>query len=280
MEAIKIISDSSADLGAETAQALDVDIVPLTINVGGRSFLETAVSRDEFWRLSETAPASTSQPAPGSFHEVFRHWVDRGYHIVCITISSRLSGTYAVAWDVAQEFGDRVTVVDSVSVSRGHAAQVIKAVERLRGGDTLAGILAAVQRVREHTHVFLELDTLEALRRGGRASKLLPVFERMAQALQLKPLIAVSEGELKLHSVVRTYARGVNRIRDDIARYAPLEQLCVVHTRCVDVANRLADQLCQRTAFPRDRVAIVEAGAVIACHAGRGLIGAVGVAAG
>ena len=281
VECIKVVTDSSADLCAELAQELDITIIPLVVTCGAQTYLDSALPREEFWRLAKgPVPCTTSQPPMGSFQEAFQRLVDRGHRVLCATITGRHSGTFNTAWSAAQLFGDRVTVVDSLSLSRGLAWQVITAARLGLQGIAMDKIVEKLRAIQKRTHLLIQLDTLEALRRGGRAAKLMPIVDRIVQALNIKPILNIRDGELSLLGAARSYEKGVERIKKEIAHLGPLEYLAVMHTRREALAQQVADELAHLTQFARERIAVVEAGVVLACHAGEGVIAAVGVQVG
>lgn len=275
-----MVTDSAADLPDEVVRALGITVIPLVVIFGEQSYEDPTLSRDEFWRLAhEVGAPKTSQPPLGVFRSAFKRWVDEGYRVLCATLTGYHSGTYSTACRAAEPFGDRVTVVDSESLSWGLGWQVMEAAKMALQGCTMEAILEGLRSLRERTHIIIELDTVEFLRRGGRAAKLMPTIDRLVQALQLKPLLTLVRGELKLMTVARSYQKGVQRIQAEIARLRPLERVAVMHTRRDQFAWQLADELSKLTSIAREQITVGEPGAVLSCHAGEGVIAAVGVTA-
>lgn len=277
---IGIVTDSSADLDAEIVRQLDITVVPLVITAGESSYADGELSRSEFWRLSASdTPPGTSQPSHGAFERAFRALLDRGHRVLCITLTGRHSGTYDSARSVARQYGERVTVVDSASLSLGTGWQVIRAARMALEGAALSAIIEELHSLRRRTRVLIQLDTLRNIRHGGRASRLMPALDRLTQALDLKALINLVDGELRMVGISRSYNKGVARIRDEIARLGPLKMLAVGHTLRESVAHALADQLADLTQIAREQIAVIEVGSVLACHGGEGLIAAAAVVA-
>lgn len=280
MERIKVITDSAADIPPEMAQALGITVIPLVVIFGGQAYEDSALSRDEFWRLArEFGAPNTSQPAPGTFRQVFQYWIDEGYRVLCITLTGRHSGTFNTAWGVAQSFGDQVTVLDSRSISWGLGWQVVEAATLALQGATMERILESLYFLRKRLHLIIQLDTVEYLRRGGRASGIMPAIDRLVQTLQLKPLVTLVEGELRLLGVARSYQKGLQRIREEVARLCPLERVAVMHTRREAIASQLAEDVSVLTGIAREQILVGEPGAVLSCHAGEGVIAALVVRA-
>jgi len=278
MCAIKIVTDSGADLPSEVLEELDISVVPLVVVAGDRAYHETDLERDALWRLLEqNGSLKTSQPSIGMYQQVFQRLVDLGNDVVSFSITSRHSGTYSSAQAAAARFAGRVQAVDSLGLSLVMGFQVLAAAKMARMGARLQEILDAARAVREHSHVTFQLRTLEHLRRGGRAALLMPAVDRVARALNLTVLLTLTEGELKLSGVARSYQQGLRRIRDEAARFGPLESLGVVHTRIPEIAQRLADELAALTNMARERIVISELGAAMSCHGGEVMIGVVTV---
>lgn len=280
LEQIKVVTDSSADLPTHLLEELGIVVIPLIVNFGAQSYEDTALSHEEFWRLARgPVKPTTSQPSSGAFYQTFQRWVDQGYRVLCATVTGCHSGTFDTARNAASAFGDRVTVVDSRSLSWGLGWQVIQAVKMATQGANIEKILDGLRNLRERTHIIIQLDTVEYLRRGGRAAKLMPVIERLMRSLDLKPLITLVDGELKLLGVARSYRKGIARIQEEILRLGPLERLAIMHTRRHEIAERFADELAKLTKLAREQIIVAETGAVLSCHGGDGIIAAVAVAA-
>lgn len=237
---LKVVTDSGADIPADLARELDVSIVPLVVVAGDRAYDETELTRDAFWDLfHRSGRLNTSQPSIGAFYQAFQALVERGHEVLSISLTSRHSGTFSSALAAANLLGGRVTAVDSLGISLVQGFQVICAARMAAAGSGLAEILQALESLRERTSVRFQLRTLEHLRRGGRAAALMPAIDRVARALNISIVLTLTDGEIRLSGVARTYRKGLRRLRDEMARLGPLEWLGVVHSRLPDVAHDL-----------------------------------------
>ncbi len=272
-EAIRIVTDSSCDLAADVLQEHNITVVPLTVHFGTEVYADGELSPEEFWtKMAGSHQAGTSQPPVGAFQEVFQRLIDQGKQVLCITITSKHSGTFNAAQLASQVFGEAVAVFDSLSFSLGLGMQVISAAQRARAGQSMSEILASLEGLRERMSVQLVLDTLENLRLGGRADGFISVAERMTRALNIKVIINVVEGQLRLSSAARSFKSAVNRVLSSVERMAPLEHLAVIHTRAAEMAEATAQDLARRTGYARDRIRVQETGIVLSVHAGPGVI--------
>ena len=278
MRPIKIVTDSGGDIPPDVIEQLDISVVPLVVVAGDTVYHETELDRKEFWRLlEERGHLKTSQPSIGMYQQVFQRLVDLGYDVLCFCITSRHSGTFSSAVTAAARFADRVQAVDTLGLSLVMGFQVMLAARMARAGARLNEIVDAARSVRERSHVTFQLRTLEHLRRGGRAARLMPAVDRVARALSLTVLLTLNDGEMNLSGVARSYRKGLQRIKEETARLSPLESLGIVHTRIPEIAHRLADELAALTGVAREAIVITELGAAMSCHGGEGMIGAITV---
>jgi DegV family protein with EDD domain len=167
--------------------------------------------------------------------------------------------------------------VDSLSLSLGQGFQVLAAARAALAGLALDEVMRAVTKIRERSRLLILLDTVEFIRTGGRAAALMPVLNRVTKMLKIKPILGLTDGRLSLHSMARSYERGLAQIKGEIARLRPVESLAVVHTRSADVAHRVADALASKLGFPRQDVLVAETGPLLSTHAGPKVIGVVAV---
>lgn len=274
---IGIVTDSGADLAPETAEKLGITVVPLVVRFGTDIYMDGELSRDEFWHKVEQGPhpPGTSQPSLGAFERAFEHLVKAGQQVLCITLTSKHSGTFSSAQIAAQRFGEKVRVFDSLSLSLGQGFQVLAAAHAAMKGTALDEIVALVKSVQERARIFILLDTIEHLRHGGRADNVIPLLSRVTKFLKIKPLLGLVDGQLGLQKLVRTYERGLSQIKSDIAALKPVESLAVLHTRCEQTARETAAALAKSLDLRPDDVIVAETGPALASHGGPNLLGVI-----
>jgi DegV family protein with EDD domain len=278
---IRVVTDSSCDLPPEVLEELGIVVVPLIVRLGNEEFLETDLSLDEFWAKVRAVRAQglfpqTSQPSIGAFESVFASLVAKGNEVVCVTITSKHSGTINSAWAAAQKFGEAVGVVDSWQASLGLGFLVMAAARSAREGASLSEVLTFLTGMRARIRLLAVLDTLEYIRMGGRADALIPILSRVVQFLAIKPIIGFVEGELKLLGQARTFHTALEQIEQRIIELQPFEYLGVLHTRRPDDAQAVADRLRGGMEF-QGQILVAETGVVLSSHAGPGVVGVVGV---
>jgi DegV family protein with EDD domain len=272
------VVDNSCDIPESMAEELGLSVVPLVVNFGQETYLDCELTREEFWRKAEeVCHPRTSQPSVGAFAERFRPLVEAGDEVICLTITGKHSGTYNSAWAAAQEFGERVTAVDSLSLSWGLGWQALAAREAAEAGQSVPQILEMLTGMRERTHIIILLDTLEYLERGGRASRVMPTIKKAVSILNIKPVLTMEDGELKLLGVARSFQRGIQRLRREAIAAGPYDKLSVIHIRRPEMAEIVAQQLAQELKHPLDEIRIAETGTVLSCQGGPGVVAAIGL---
>jgi DegV family protein with EDD domain len=273
---LRVVTDSTAYLPAEVAEAAGLQVVPLTVTVSGRDGREglEVSSADVARALRERRVAvTTSRPAPTEFASAYRELFEAGATgIVSVHLSSRLSGTFEAAELAAEEFGGRVAVVDSGSAGMGVGFVALAAATVASAGGELAAVRAAAELAAKQLSTLFYVDTLEFLRRGGRigaASALL------GTALSVKPILHVVDGEVVLREKVRTSGRALARLGDLVVEEAGESDvdIAVQHLDAADRAQALYDLLLARLGARVRRSYVSEVGAVVAAHTGPGVIG-------
>lgn len=189
---MRIITDSAADFTREELEQNDVHCVPMQVIFGAESFSASALSAEEFWRrLLSGEIGKTSQPSPDAFLAEFEAAQRAGEEVVCIVVSSAISGTMQSAMIAASMLESaRIHIVDSLSAAGGQKLLALRACQlRDQGRLTAAEIVGELTRLRSRVHVYAGLDTLENLARSGRISKAAANIGTLAQ---LKPLVRLT----------------------------------------------------------------------------------------
>ena len=281
MCALRIVVDNGCEMTPELVARYRITVVPLVVRFGDEVYADGELTLDQFWaKARDVAHPQTSQPASGTYEQVFRRLVEGGDDVLCIAITSKHSGTYNSAWLAAQQFPGRVTVFDSLFVSWGSGFLALKAAEAAEAGASVSEIVKRLEVYRSNIQFPILLNTIEDIRRGGRADRLIPMLEKVLRVFNIKPIITFVDGELKIVSTVRSYEKGLCRLLDLMSERAPYQELAVFHTRQPEAGLAFADRLAERLQFPRERIYVTEVGPVLATHAGALAMAAIGVPAG
>jgi DegV family protein with EDD domain len=276
MKSVCVVADDGCDLSPALAAEYQVEIVPVFIRFGEEIVSSQDLSLAEFWARAAVSPRppGTTAAGPGAFYEAFRKLVSKGYDVVCLTLPSLHSTSFNSAWVAAQEFGERVRVVDSRSFSVGMGLQVIRAAQDALAGYGAEAIQATLEDLRERTSIFFALDTMEWVRRGGRLARVLPVVDRIARTLSVKPVIEFCNGDFRLIGVTRSAQGALQRIEDEVSARIPLEAAAAAYTRGCQTASDLAGRLAGLVELKHGELMLAEAGAAFAVHAGPRALGA------
>jgi DegV family protein with EDD domain len=275
-ERVAVVTDSTAYLPAGVSDRLEVATVPLQVVLGGVAGTEgvEVTPADVAAALNRRAAVTTSRPAPTDFAAAYQAALDGGASaVVSIHLSGELSGTWDSARMAAEEYGDRVRVVDSRTTAMGLGFAVIAAAEAALAGGTMDEAYEAAVRSVERTTTLFYVDTLEHLRRGGRIGAAQAL---LGTALSVKPILHVADGRIVPLEKVRTASKGIARLAAlavAAAGDSPVD-VAVHHLATPDRATTLADQLPDRLPNLRD-LHVSEVGAVVGAHAGPGLLGVV-----
>jgi DegV family protein with EDD domain len=274
---VKIVADSGCDLPSNLVNQYDITIVPVFVRFGAEAISTDQLTNDAFWARAASSPAApaTAAPAAGTFQRVFQTLVEAGHDVVCMTLTARHSGTFNAAWVAAQEFGARVRVIDSGSFSLGLGLQVLALAKEALAGQSSDWLQHAAESLRRRTSIFFMLDTLEWVRRGGRLDRVVPLVDRVARTLHVKPIIEMSDGEFRLVAVVRSTRSALQRLEDEVRNRLPIDALATAYTRGCDVAAELWERMAQAAQRQATEIMLAEVGPVFAAHAGPKALGAV-----
>jgi DegV family protein with EDD domain len=275
---VTVVTDSTADLDPAVAQNLGIDVVPLFINFGETSFRDRVdITREEFYRRlgSGSVLPTTSQASSAAYGECFKRHVESGNQVVCLSISSALSGTINAAIAAAQAFPpDSITVFDSRTVSGGLMLLVLAASRLAAEGKAPAEIIASLEGLRAHERLYAAVPDLSHAVRTGRISKSMAMIGGI---MKISPVITLDgEGKVAEYARVRTFDRALDTLADATVQSladAKEAQIEIVHARAPQVADSLRARLEAKLKRAPARLDIVETGPAIAVHAGMGAAG-------
>lgn len=201
---IKLLCDSMCDIPDDVRVKDFVEMIPLTINIGEREYKDGIdFTKEEFYDVlvnSETLP-KTSQVTYIQFKEAFEKYVNEGYDVICITGSSKASGTYQSATIAKNDVKGNIYLFDSLFLSLGSGQYVIKACELIEETDLSAGeIVKELEGLRESVNLFFVPFTLDYLKESGRLPSVVSFVGNM---LNIKPICTMENGKNKIVTKVR-----------------------------------------------------------------------------
>lgn len=268
---VRIVTDSTSDIPRELLEELGITVVPLTIAFGEQSFRDGVdLSADEFYSRLATVKdlPTTSQPPPALFQHAYEHLVTQG-DVVSIHLSHKFSGTIETARSVAAATApDKISVVDSGSVSMGLGLCVIAAARAAKAGADRAECAAAAEAVSTRLKVLVAFETLEYLRRGGRIGR---AKAFLGGLLRLKPILTVKDGEAFPVTRSRNRERALDALLELVTETPNVTDIVVAHTTTPDDAARVAERA--KAAAPGATVYLGRFGPVLGVHGGPGMLG-------
>lgn len=273
---VKVITDSTSYIDEKLRSDLDIKVLPLYVTFGDKSFKENEIKNEEFYEMMEEEgiPVS-SQPALTELYKSMVDVVSNGDELVCIFLSSDMSGTYNSACKVKDEvllkYKDaKICIIDSRSNSMQLGFAAIVAARAAKQGKTLDEVInVAKGNIKRSRFIFVP-DSLKYLNKGGRiggASTLI------GGILKIIPVLTVDDGKTNVLKTVRTKIKAVKEMIDrtlEDDREYKIEEIIVHHINCYDEAKELAESLEKKLSL---KVSIVDIGPVIGVHVGPGAIG-------
>lgn len=275
MTKVRLMADSSSDIPRELIDRLGITIIPTPVIFGeekcrdGVDFTPT-----EFYErmAREKDLPRTSQPDPVAYLEQFRRAHEAGESVVCVCLSSGLSGGFQSAELARRELPEAdITVVDSKAASMGFGLLVIQLAGDLKGGISVSEALNRFHDRQRRLYSFFTLNTLDNLKRGGRVTAVAAVFGSM---LQIKPVLHLNtDGKIEIVDKMRGREKALARLvemakenSDDLAGAT----IGLSHAYCLDDAKAFADRM--RTEAGVGDVIIGDIGAAVGTHTGPGCI--------
>jgi DegV family protein with EDD domain len=273
---VAVVADSASDLEPELARSAGITVVPLLVTFGDKEYRAGVdLSGAEFW-AELTAPGApfpkTAAAAPGTFKETFERLFKEGAdEIVYVGVGSKLSATLASAKVAREMLPDRkIHVVDSNSASMGSGLLALYAAEKAESGMSGEQVVASVNDKIDRIHLYVVLETLEYLKRGGRIS---PARAAIGNVLSVKPIITLEDGVVETADRPRTRSRARERLMELLVATKP-DRVAILHGQAEDIESFSAE-LSAATGVPRDRMTITLIGPSVGPHVGPGAYGAV-----
>ncbi len=274
MQKIKIVTDSTADLSQEVIEKYDIHVLPLSISVNGQTYLDRVdLQPDEFIEemiKSEELP-KTSQPAMGTFVEMYDKLGEDGSEVLSIHMTSGMSGTVATANSAASMTDTKVTVVDSQFITHALAYQVVEAAKMANEGRSLEEILKRVDEVRKNTRLYVVVNTLENLVKGGRIGK---GKAFIGSLLNIKPIASLEDGVYNPVTKVRSQGQIVKTLaklfEEDTAGKV-VKAVAIPHAKAIPLAENVKAAVEKVSGFAQSEIFFTTP--IISTHTGPGAIG-------
>lgn len=277
MNKIAIMTDSNSGITQKEAEVLRIRVLPMPFLIDGETFFEEiSLTQEQFYeRLAQDVDISTSQPSPEDVTKAWEELLEENESIVCIPMSSGLSGSCQTAIMLADDYEGKVQVVDNQRISVTQRQSVLDAIELAKEGKTAVQIKEILEANKFESSIYIMLDTLKYLKKGGRIT---PAAAALGSALRLKPVLQIQGEKLDAFSIARTKKQGVSKmlaaIEEDIkTRFGGLDNMEnihmeVAHTVNEEAALELVEMIKER--FGVETVDMYPLSLSISCHIGAG----------
>lgn len=272
MDKIKIITDSTADLPGRIYKDYDIEVLPLLIEMNGKTYTDGIdINLESLLKGMDNSPAfpSTSQVNPDRFYNVYKKYIEEGYKIISIHISSKMSGTYQSALIASSMINSSdIAVIDSLNVTSGLGILVLKAAELRDKGLSVEEIHQEILKCIPSVKSYLVFDTLKNLIKGGRIGKAKGTIGNM---LNVKPLLSIEDGVITQVGKERGMKKALSKMSEIIESCGLKENqlVIVIHAHNEKLKDLLAYEVKKYTS----NVIECEVGCVVGVHAGKGAAG-------
>lgn len=267
---IHLVTDGTAGLPAALAASLKVRVVPVSYSFAGRQFSEAYLDRGqdhEAMLRQHEGECYTSHPPVSLFANAFRNLTRDGDQLLCLVISSRLSGTYSSACIAAQDVpGAQIAVVDSLSTAGGLALLLEEAARCIREGMSLADCVQHIEAKRTDVGLIFSVSDMSSLRRSGRLGL---VRQSIGNMLNLRPILCCEEGIVRATGTTRGSAQTLKALVSQLPE--GVKAVVIHHQGEANDPEPLARLLRER--FPQARIEQRPVGAALRIHLGAGFIG-------
>lgn len=268
---LAIVTDSVSDISPKIAKELDIKVVPLTVIFGTEQFLDgIELSNAEFFKKLETDPnhPSTSQPSPEAFVKTYEKLLKEGYEILSVHVSAKLSGTINSAEQAIKAIDtNKIKIIDTGSASMAQGLVAMSAARAAKNAKSLDELADIAESTAKKTTVFVAMDTMEFLKRGGRIGK---ARAMLGSILNIKPIITTNDGEIVPHSRARTIKKAISSMINDMGEKDQIIEVAVLHSTTPDLAKDVMTQINAQNL--NNAGTITEIGPVVGTHAGPGCL--------
>jgi DegV family protein with EDD domain len=277
MSKIAFVTDSTAYIPSDLCKQHNITVVPQILIWGEQTYQDGVdIQPDEYYVRLKTAKImpSTSQASIVTMQNTFKNLVDKGFDVVGIFISAKLSGTMQSATQGREALGkqaEKVTLIDSQSTAMAMGFQVLTVARAAQAGASLKECLALAEKAREHSGVYFAVDTLEFLHRGGRIGG---GARFIGTALNMKPVLAVLDGRVEAVERIRTKGKAIERVIEVVQEQVKGKsniRLAALHANSEAEAKSLLEKAAQQMGAIES--ILTEVSPVVGTHTGPGTVG-------
>ena len=275
MSKVAIVTDSNSGITQKRGEELGIYVLPMPFFIGGELYLEDiTLSQEQFYeKLGADSEISTSQPSPGDVMDLWDKLLEDYDEIVCIPMSSGLSSTCETALSLAQDYDEKVQVVNNQRISVTQEQSVYDAIKLRDEGKSAAEIRQVLEKEKMQASIYITVDTLKYLKKGGRIT---PAAAAIGTVLNLKPVLQIQGEKLDAFAKVRGWKAAkktmLNAIEKDLTdSFADVKDqmvLLMAYTCSKEEADEWKNEI--QTRFPDYELVEGPLSLSIACHIGPG----------
>lgn len=275
MSKVAIVTDSNSGITQKRGEKLGIYVLPMPFFIDGELYLEDiTLSQEQFYeKLGADSEISTSQPSPGDVMDLWDKLLEDYDEIVCIPMSSGLSSTCETALSLAQDYDEKVQVVNNQRISVTQEQSVYDAIKLRDEGKSAAEIRQVLEKEKMQASIYITVDTLKYLKKGGRIT---PAAAAIGTVLNLKPVLQIQGEKLDAFAKVRGWKAAkktmLNAIEKDLTdRFADVKDQMVLgmaYTCSKEEADEWKNEI--QTRFPDYELVEGPLSLSIACHIGPG----------
>ncbi len=276
---IAVVTDSNSGITQAEGKELGIFVLPMPFYIdGGEYFEDINLSQDEFYtKLSEGADIMTSQPTPPNVLNLWKEVLEEYDELVHIPMSSGLSGSCESAYMLSHDFEGRVQVINNQRISVTQRQSCLDAMALAEKGYDAAQIKDILEREKYNSSIYIMLDTLHYLKKGGRIT---PAAAAIGTLLKIKPVLTIQGEKLDAFSKARTSQQGRNTmitaIKKDIDErfggYNCGKNIYIEIAYTYDLESAKSFKAEVQAAFPESEIVMDPLSLSVSCHIGPGAL--------
>lgn len=278
MGKVAVVTDSNSGINQAEGKKLGIHVIPMPFMINEENYFEDInLTQEEFYnKLIEGAEISTSMPSPGSVTDLWDELLEEYEEIVYIPMSSGLSSSCQTAIMLAEDYDGRVEVVNNQRISVTQRQSVLDAMELADAGKSAAEIREILEREKLESSIYIMLDTLTYLKKGGRIT---PAAAALGTLLKLKPVLQIQGEKLDAFAKARTVKQGKNimietvkkdmreRFHDETGEKV---HIGMAYTQDLEAAKKFKEEV--QKEFPNNEIVMQPLSLSVSCHIGPGAL--------
>ena len=278
MSKVAILTDSNSGITQAESKELGIFVEPMPFYINGELYYEDIdLSQEEFYeKLTQGGEITTSMPITGNLMDSWENILKDYDELVYIPMSSGLSSSCATAKMLAEDYEGRVVVVDNQRISVTQKLSAMEAKKLADMGKSAQEICDALMEVKSLSTIYITVDTLEYLKKGGR---LTPAVAAIGSLLKIKPVLSIYGEKLDKYAMARTVKAAkqtmIDALKKDMVNVLHTENLdevmiSIAHTQNQEAAEKFKEELLAE--FPGQDIWIDPLSLSVSCHIGPGAL--------